>query len=112
MNILASVLFVTSFVVYSVHCTPTHCTERFFAVPGDCESYYDCVYGKPQIMPCAEGTRFNEKIKTCDWPHEVDCDEIPKGTPTEPSTPKSTLMPLPAPLPDDLRPYFAEYVHR
>nr|CAD7261037.1 unnamed protein product [Timema shepardi] len=39
--------------------------------PLDCNSYYDCNYGLPQLEMCNEGLFFNQQLQECDWPVNV-----------------------------------------
>ncbi|XP_014210222.1 probable chitinase 10 [Copidosoma floridanum] len=87
------------------------CTSgKYLPVPGDCGSYYACLWGKPQRFQCAPGLHFNKASGICDWPIRAQCkptstgsEEIPPDhvdsdeefqAPAQPSpTPATTLAP-------------------
>ncbi|KAJ8682783.1 hypothetical protein QAD02_018575 [Eretmocerus hayati] len=58
--------------------TPAHgqpCSEGSkTSVPGNCESYYGCLWGKYEIFDCAPGLHFSAQSGICDWPVRAHCD--------------------------------------
>ncbi|XP_014602332.1 PREDICTED: probable chitinase 3 [Polistes canadensis] len=44
-------------------------------VPGDCESYVACLWGRQEIFHCAPGLHFNKHNSICDWPSRANCQE-------------------------------------
>lgn len=48
------------------------CTIGEYIPHNDCDKYYRCVYGKKMVFQCRQGTAWNHKMKTCDWPDNVD----------------------------------------
>ncbi|GAB1602587.1 hypothetical protein Ahia01_000538300 [Argonauta hians] len=57
---------------------------------GDCSAFVRCVGNKGIIMYCGQGTKFNPKLKVCDWPQNVNCGSKPTTPPptTKPPTTK------------------------
>ncbi|XP_031787655.1 probable chitinase 10 [Nasonia vitripennis] len=50
------------------------CTAgEYQSVPGDCESYYACLWGKFEEFQCAPGLHFNAESHICDWPARAKC---------------------------------------
>ncbi|KAL7296157.1 hypothetical protein TKK_0010698 [Trichogramma kaykai] len=51
------------------------CKEaKLYRNPEDCGTFYSCAIGHyPYLMDCPTGLRFNEKLKVCDWPQNVQC---------------------------------------
>lgn len=45
----------------------------FYADPYDCVKYYECLRNEVLELSCGEGTFWNEEIKTCDYPANVNC---------------------------------------
>lgn len=43
--------------------------------PSDCSKFLNCYRGYPAVQTCGPGTVFNPKILTCDWPHNVNCNQ-------------------------------------
>ncbi|XP_008545430.1 probable chitinase 10 [Microplitis demolitor] len=52
-------------------CTP----GSISSVPGDCQSYHACLWGRHQKFSCAPGLHFNKEAHLCDWPHRANCDD-------------------------------------
>ncbi|XP_072388786.1 protein obstructor-E-like isoform X1 [Diabrotica undecimpunctata] len=50
--------------------------EVFEYYPYDCQKYYSCNDGVPQINTCHDGTYWNDKVKACDVKEDVDCSNI------------------------------------
>jgi hypothetical protein len=59
--------------------------QHFFPDPEDCQAYYHCSFGVPHHQRCPDGTLWNQEIKACDLPENVECDLNPT-TPSEAST--------------------------
>lgn len=38
-----------------------------------CNLYYICVFGVPVERPCANGTEWNPRNISCDWPSSANC---------------------------------------
>ena len=53
--------------------------EGLYSVPEDCNKYYKCSNGVAHLTSCAEGTLWNDQIKICDWPYNVNCDSTSKS---------------------------------
>ncbi|CAG9863438.1 unnamed protein product [Phyllotreta striolata] len=51
------------------------CTTKreYYPYPYDCQKYYECSNGKAVLMSCPGVLDWNDKIKTCDQPENVDC---------------------------------------
>ena len=49
-----------------------------FSDPTDCSKFYNCGHGVPHLTSCGPGTLWNDQIKVCDWPQNVNCSS---GTP-------------------------------
>ncbi|XP_054011753.1 probable chitinase 10 [Hylaeus anthracinus] len=45
----------------------------YTSVPGDCESYQACLWGRHEIFQCAPGLHFNKQSRICDWPARANC---------------------------------------
>ncbi|KAL9978996.1 hypothetical protein ACROYT_G016585 [Oculina patagonica] len=41
--------------------------------PSDCSKFIECQAGVEYTKSCGQYQMFNPKIKTCDWPKNVDC---------------------------------------
>lgn len=52
-------------------------------VPGDCESYYACLWGKYEQYQCAPGLHFNAQSHICDWPVRAKCTDNVASATTE-----------------------------
>jgi Chitin binding Peritrophin-A domain len=46
-----------------------------FEHPYDCSKFVNCANGVTYIQDCGRGTVYNPLIKSCDWPHKVDCED-------------------------------------
>ncbi|XP_044739287.1 uncharacterized protein LOC123300724 isoform X2 [Chrysoperla carnea] len=44
--------------------------------PTECASYLNCNNGDTVVQKCGPGTVFNPSIKACDFPHNVNCQQI------------------------------------
>ena len=44
-----------------------------YAHPVDCQKYYQCAHGTPYEYTCPSGLLWNDNVKTCDWPANVNC---------------------------------------
>lgn len=89
----------------------------YSSVPGDCESYYACLWGKWQEFQCAPGLHFNAESHICDWPSRSKCgagsgnpeppnnqvEQLEPGRPTTPR-PKPTTLPSAEVDPDKVSP--------
>lgn len=42
-------------------------------VPGDCNSYQACLWGRQEVFSCAPGLHFNKETRICDWPSRAKC---------------------------------------
>ncbi|XP_026668803.1 probable chitinase 10 isoform X2 [Ceratina calcarata] len=76
----------------STPCTP----ESYSSVPGDCESFKACLWGRYEVFRCAPGLHFNERTRICDWPSRANCQD--NSVPTdnqESSTPGNELPSVP-----------------
>jgi hypothetical protein len=100
------------------------CTSgSYSSVPGECESYYACLWGKFEKFHCAPGLHFNPESQICDWPvrarcqdnHDADIDETPldpvnqdtsgqRPTTKVPPTQATTTLPPAEINPDKLSP--------
>lgn len=71
-------------VTYASACT----LGDFKSDPEDCSCFYECI-GQDWIkLKCSPGLMWNDKIKNCDYPENVDCDTT--GSTTEGTTPATT----------------------
>ncbi|XP_064598494.1 oviduct-specific glycoprotein-like [Liolophura sinensis] len=44
-----------------------------YADPDDCVSFFQCVWFVPFHYTCGPGTAWNDPLKVCDWPDNVNC---------------------------------------
>lgn len=52
------------------------CTaNNYSGVPGDCESFQACLWGRFEVFRCAPGLHFNARTRICDWPARANCKE-------------------------------------
>lgn len=67
-------------------------TIKFHRSPYNCRVYHICAFGKQFSYICAEGLFFDERLDTCNFEHEVDCEELsaPVSLKNEISSPKPT----------------------
>jgi hypothetical protein len=51
------------------------CPEQngLFRNPDDCSKYFNCANWYAYSQSCPSGLRFNDRIKNCDWPFNVNC---------------------------------------
>ncbi|XP_034193394.1 putative chitinase 10 isoform X2 [Osmia lignaria lignaria] len=47
----------------------------YSGVPGDCQSYQACLWGRHEVFKCAPGLHFNQQTRICDWPSRANCQE-------------------------------------
>ncbi|XP_076647838.1 putative chitinase 10 [Halictus rubicundus] len=47
----------------------------YTGVPGDCESYRACLWGRHETFHCAPGLHFNKNTRICDWPARANCQD-------------------------------------
>lgn len=80
--------------IKSMPCTP----ESYSSVPGDCESFKACLWGRYEVFRCAPGLHFNQRTRICDWPSRANCQD--NSVPTDeqdsgnkPIRPSSTEKP-------------------
>ncbi|XP_076244080.1 putative chitinase 10 [Calliopsis andreniformis] len=60
----------------------------YTSVPGDCESYRACLWGRHEVFHCAPGLHFNKQSHICDWPARANCqDDLESTEIEEPSIP-------------------------
>lgn len=52
----------------------------FSRVPGDCGSYYTCLWGRHERFECAPGLHFSEESRICDWPSRAKCPNVEQQT--------------------------------
>ena len=54
---------------------PFQCPDKdgMYRNPKDCASYYYCVGGVTNLLKCPDGLWFDEKIRACNFPDQVDC---------------------------------------
>lgn len=43
----------------------------------DCSKFYKCDWSEAILQDCPEGLLFNAILSVCDWPDNVDCDDVP-----------------------------------
>ncbi|CAG9856716.1 unnamed protein product [Phyllotreta striolata] len=78
--------------------------NTFAALPGDCNQYMHCQWGKFEIRQCAPGLHWNNEKNLCDWPqnahctedvdnNELDVDTGPETPPDNWDVPSSTAPP-------------------
>ncbi|XP_051164101.1 probable chitinase 10 [Leptopilina boulardi] len=75
------------------NCSP----GSYSSVPGDCQSYRACLWGRHEIFQCAPGLHFNAETHICDWPVRAKCQDehfLPDNIlTTEASSTSTTLKP-------------------
>lgn len=59
----------------AIHCRKIGKLEAHLT---DCDKFIDCVHGTGIVQQCGPGTVFNEAIRACDWPYNVDCSRSTK----------------------------------
>lgn len=42
-------------------------------VPGNCSNFYRCANGILYEQSCPGGTKFDNRLKVCNWPDQVTC---------------------------------------
>ncbi|KAG7205193.1 hypothetical protein KM043_018281 [Ampulex compressa] len=47
----------------------------YTSVPGDCQKYQACLWGRHEIFMCAPGLHFNKQTHICDWPSRSNCND-------------------------------------
>ncbi|CAG0917165.1 unnamed protein product [Notodromas monacha] len=47
------------------------CTVNEYCPSENCQQYYWCVLGEPELQACAAGLVWWQEQKRCDWPHNV-----------------------------------------
>jgi len=47
--------------------------DGLYPDPKDCSKFIQCSNGQAYSKNCAVGLYFNEKLKVCDWPSNVNC---------------------------------------
>ena len=47
--------------------------DGLYSHPTDCSKFYNCGHGVAHLTSCGEGTLWNDDLKVCDWPHNVNC---------------------------------------
>ena len=45
----------------------------FYPHQTDCQKYYQCIRGFPNLKSCSSGLLWNESVKNCDWAVNVTC---------------------------------------
>lgn len=65
-------------------------TTEFYSIsfhrsPYNCRVYHICAFGKQFSYICAEGLFFDDRLETCNFEHEVECNEISAPTVTQPN---------------------------
>ena len=63
-------------------CTP----DSYTSVPGDCESFQACLWGRYEVFHCAPGLHFNERTRICDWPSRANCQDNSVSTDNQDSS--------------------------
>ncbi|KAF3422630.1 hypothetical protein E2986_01595 [Frieseomelitta varia] len=63
-------------------CTP----DSYTSVPGDCESFQACLWGRYEVFHCAPGLHFNERTRICDWPARANCQDNSVSTDNQDSS--------------------------
>ncbi|XP_029168632.1 probable chitinase 10 [Nylanderia fulva] len=53
--------------------TDTCISGSYSSIPGDCNRYQACLWGRPEVFSCAPGLHFNPEIRICDWPARAKC---------------------------------------
>jgi len=64
----------------------TLCVDPYglYPYPSSCRSYYQCSLSVPYKKACPEHLLWNDLLKLCDWPENVDCSN--NGQETEPAS--------------------------
>ncbi|KAG8274109.1 Belongs to the glycosyl hydrolase 18 [Homalodisca vitripennis] len=74
----------------SADISETKCMDgQYEPYPFDCAKFKQCDHGRWLVRDCGPGTHWNQAIKTCDWPYNVDC------TPLKTEAPYTTVRPYP-----------------
>ena len=71
-----------------------------YAHSTDCQKYYQCAHGTPYEYSCPSSLLWNNDLKVCDWPANVQCTQgirkyyhkIHKGTLIEKKSQKDNLL--------------------
>lgn len=88
--------FVTNYVFYLslftafIDCTGPHFTGGPFVNINDCYTFYKCSHGVAHLYVCPANLKYDDSIKTCNYPSNVVC---PTPEPTTPTTPEPTTPP-------------------
>ena len=45
----------------------------FYPYPDNCQKYYQCIHGSPNVKTCGAGLLWNDNVKNCDWAVNVSC---------------------------------------
>nr|QAX32945.1 peritrophic matrix protein C3 [Diabrotica virgifera virgifera] len=69
--------------------------ETFEYYPYDCQKYYSCSKGAPQVNTCDNGRYWNDKVKACDVKEDVDCSNIIPFPDPDCKDGKNTYYPYP-----------------
>ncbi|XP_041985074.1 probable chitinase 10 [Aricia agestis] len=56
-----------------INCQRTDTAARRVAYMNDCQRYWRCVNGVPQVAYCTDGLFFNERTQQCDFEANVQC---------------------------------------
>ncbi|XP_066983278.1 endochitinase-like isoform X1 [Macrobrachium rosenbergii] len=61
---------------------PIDCTVQEFWPNEDCDKYWWCYFGVPHLEQCPKGLLWNQPVKMCDWPENVDTShcKVPNNT--------------------------------
>lgn len=55
---------------------PPECSDEniyYLPNPSDCGSFYQCSNGRAILMPCGEGTEWDDELQVCNWFEEASC---------------------------------------
>ena len=57
------------------------CQEQgvyYLPYPYDCKQFVQCNNGRFILMPCPEGTEWDDNMQMCNWPEEAQCVDLPR----------------------------------
>ncbi|CAD0206651.1 unnamed protein product [Chrysodeixis includens] len=59
-----------------INCNRADAASKLVAYAGDCQRYWRCVAGVPQVSFCTDGLFFNDLTQQCDFEANVKCNVV------------------------------------